>query len=162
RRSRTRKRRAKRCSQACPTTKSRPSRTATPRRCSTSRCPTCRSRSASAADPKRSEGMGLFDGKVAIVTGAARGLGRDYAEFFAADGASVVVADLDRDGAESAAKELSTNGASARAVAVDITDEASTLEMVADTIGALGAVDILVNNAALWGDLEHMAEGVLD
>jgi NAD(P)-dependent dehydrogenase (short-subunit alcohol dehydrogenase family) len=106
--------------------------------------------------------MGLFDGKVAIVTGAARGLGRDYAELFAADGASVVVADLDGDGAEATAKELSANGASVHAFAVDITDEASTLEMVADTISAFGGVDILVNNAALWGDLEHMAEGVLD
>ena len=104
----------------------------------------------------------MFEGKVAIVTGGARGLGRDYAEYFAADGASVVVADLDADGAAATAKALVDKGATARAVGVDITDEASALELVADTVGAFGGVDFLVNNAALWGDLEHMAGGVLD
>ena len=104
----------------------------------------------------------MFEGKVAIVTGGARGLGRDYAEYFAADGASVVVADVDADGAAATAKALVETGATAHAVGVDITDEASALELVADTVGTFGAVDFLVNNAALWGDLEHMAGGVLD
>jgi len=104
----------------------------------------------------------VFEGKVAIVTGGARGLGRDYAEYFAADGASVVVADVDAEGAAATAKALAERGATAHAVRVDITDEASALELVADTVGAFGAVDFLVNNAALWGDLEHMAGGVLD
>lgn len=106
--------------------------------------------------------MGEFDGKVAVVTGAARGLGRDYAEYFAADGAAVVVADLDAEGAEKAASALAADGARALAVAVDITDESSALELVTRTVDAFGRLDFLVNNAALWGDLEHMAEGVLD
>jgi NAD(P)-dependent dehydrogenase (short-subunit alcohol dehydrogenase family) len=106
--------------------------------------------------------MGLFDGKIAIVTGAARGLGRDYAEFLSADGAAVVIADLDAQGAETAAKELGSAGAQAHAVTVDITDEASALDLVADTARTFGGVDFLVNNAALWGDLEHMGDGVLD
>jgi len=104
----------------------------------------------------------MFDGKVAVVTGAARGLGRDYAEYFAADGAAVVLADVDAESAAAAAKVLADGGARAQAVAVDITDEASTDALVAATVDLFGGVDFLVNNAALWGDLEHMADGVLD
>jgi 3-oxoacyl-[acyl-carrier protein] reductase len=103
-----------------------------------------------------------FDGKVAIVTGAARGLGRDYAEFFAADGASVVLADIDGDGAARSADELAADGAKTLGVTVDITDEPSADAMVAAAVSQFGGVDFLVNNAALWGDLEHMADGVLD
>jgi NAD(P)-dependent dehydrogenase (short-subunit alcohol dehydrogenase family) len=106
--------------------------------------------------------MTMFDGKVAVVTGAARGLGRDYAEHFAADGAAVVLADVDADRAEAAAKALADRGARAHAVAVDITDESSALDLVGATVGRFGGLDLLVNNAALWGDLEHMADGVLD
>jgi NAD(P)-dependent dehydrogenase (short-subunit alcohol dehydrogenase family) len=104
----------------------------------------------------------VFEGKVVVVTGAARGLGRDYAEFFADDGASVVVADIDAEGAVATAKALSENGAQVHGAAVDITDESSALEMVTDALRAFGGIDFLVNNAALWGDLEHMAGGVLD
>ena len=106
--------------------------------------------------------MHSFDGKVAIVTGAARGLGRDYAEMFAADGASVVLADIDGDGAAQAAKDLEASGSKALGIAVDITDEGSAEAMVREAAAAFGGVDYLVNNAALWGDLEHMADGVLD
>jgi acyl-CoA reductase-like NAD-dependent aldehyde dehydrogenase len=52
----------------------------------------------------------LFDNKVAVITGAARGLGRDYAAFFAADGATVVIADIGEAGAKNAAEELSASG----------------------------------------------------
>jgi len=103
-----------------------------------------------------------FDSKVAIVTGAARGLGRDYAEFFAADGASVVLADIDGDGAARSADELAADGAKTLGVTVDITDEPSAEAMVAAAVSEFGGIDFLVNNAALWGDLEHMADGVLD
>jgi 3-oxoacyl-[acyl-carrier protein] reductase len=106
--------------------------------------------------------MARFEDKVVIVTGAARGLGRDYAECFAADGASVVVADIDGDGADEVARALRESGARAHGIGVDITDESSARDMVADAARELGGVDVLVNNAALWGDLEHMAEGVLD
>jgi NAD(P)-dependent dehydrogenase (short-subunit alcohol dehydrogenase family) len=104
----------------------------------------------------------MFAGKVAVVTGAARGLGRDYAEYFAADGAAVVLADVDAESAAAAAKALAETGVQAHAVAADITDEKSALELVAATVDRFGGLDFLVNNAALWGDLEHMAEGVLD
>jgi len=106
--------------------------------------------------------MSRFDGKVAIVTGAARGLGCEYARMFAADGASVVLADIDGDGAARSADELAANGAKTLGVTVDITDEPSADAMVAAAVSEFGGIDFLVNNAALWGDLEHMADGVLD
>ncbi len=106
--------------------------------------------------------MGVFEGKVAIVTGAARGLGRDYAEFFTEDGAAVVLADVNGEGAEQAAKELTQKGARAIGVQVDVADDASVDAMVASVTEELGGIDFLINNAAIWGDLQHSFQGVLD
>jgi 3-oxoacyl-[acyl-carrier protein] reductase len=106
--------------------------------------------------------VGEFDGKVAIVTGAARGLGRDYAEFLAEDGGAVVLADVNGEGAERSTKELEQKGARAIGLQVDVTDAASVDAMVATTVTGLGGIDILINNAAIWGDLEYSFQGVLD
>jgi len=95
-----------------------------------------------------------FEGKVAIVTGAARGLGRDYARSFAAEGASVVIADVLGDLAEETAAEIRKTGAKALAVSVDVSDLASTRAMADQAAETFGRLDILVNNAAIWGDLE--------
>ncbi|MGE0795993.1 MAG: SDR family NAD(P)-dependent oxidoreductase [Acidimicrobiia bacterium] len=89
-----------------------------------------------------------FDGRVVIVTGAARGLGRDYARYFAEDGASVVLADLEP--ATAALEAVASTGASCLAVPLDVTDDASTAAMVDRVVQAFGRIDVLVNNAGLW------------
>ena len=96
------------------------------------------------------------DGKVAIVTGAGgRGnsIGRAYALGLAEAGASVVVADLNGDGAERVAEEIGTAGGKAIAVQVDITSPDSVNAMAQAAKAAYGGVDILVNNAALMVEI---------
>lgn len=99
-----------------------------------------------------------LDGKVAIVTGAGgRGnsIGRAYALGLAQAGASVVVADLNLEGAQAVADEITASGGNAVAVQVDVADEASTLAMGDAACDAFGGVDILVNNAALMVDISY-------
>jgi NAD(P)-dependent dehydrogenase (short-subunit alcohol dehydrogenase family) len=85
-------------------------------------------------------------GKVAIVTGAASGMGRETARYFAAAGAAVVCADWNGPGAEAIAAEL---GGKSIPVTVDVSDEASVIAMMDRVKAAFGRLDILVNNAAL-------------
>jgi NAD(P)-dependent dehydrogenase (short-subunit alcohol dehydrogenase family) len=89
--------------------------------------------------------------KVAIVTGAAMGIGRAIAEGLATAGASVVIADVK--GAEETAGELVKAGHNAMSVEVDVTSEEATRRMVDQTIERFGAVDILVNNAGIYSSL---------
>lgn len=92
------------------------------------------------------------DGRVVIVTGAARGLGRDFARSFAADGYRVAVADVNVEGAGETAEEIEAAGGEVLAVPVDVIDDASTLAMAAAVDARWGRIDILVNNAGLFGD----------
>lgn len=94
-------------------------------------------------------------GKAVIVTGSGRGLGQEYAQMFAAEGAQVVIADVNRATAEAAAAAICDGGGTAIAVEVDVTDKASVDAMVVAAVAAFGGVHVLVNNAAIWGDLER-------
>lgn len=86
-----------------------------------------------------------FRGKRVVVTGAASGFGEATARAFGAAGAQVVVADIDRDGAERVAKDLP----SAIAVTVDVTQEQHLRDLMTATAEAFGGIDVLVNNAGL-------------
>ncbi len=106
-----------------------------------------------------------LDGKVAIVTGAGgRGnsIGRAYALGLAEAGASVIVADLNAQGAQGVADEIVAAGGKAAAVPVDVSDEASTLAMAASASAIFGGVDILVNNAALMVDISYDSLDTVD
>jgi NAD(P)-dependent dehydrogenase (short-subunit alcohol dehydrogenase family) len=90
-----------------------------------------------------------LDGKVAVITGAAGGIGLAIAEEFAAGGAKVVIADIAADRAELAAKEMTRRGGTAIGLAVDVADRPAVETLFARTEAELGPVDILVNNAGI-------------
>lgn len=98
--------------------------------------------------------MQRFEDKVAIVTGAARGIGEAYAKALAREGARVVVADLDDEGARKVVAEIEADGGEASSVTVDVSDPASTAAMSAATIERYGGIDHLVNNAAIYGGMK--------
>ena len=91
-----------------------------------------------------------LSGRVAVVTGAGRGIGAAYASALAARGASVVVADIDGEAASAYAKQLVSDGHTALGVTVDISDRSSTLDLAARVREDLGAAHIVVNNAAIY------------
>jgi 3-oxoacyl-[acyl-carrier protein] reductase len=93
--------------------------------------------------------MGKLDGRVAIVTGAASGIGRGIAEAFAEEGAAVALADKNESGAADVAREIADRGGRAVSIQVDVTDETAVAQMVERTLGELGGIDILVNNAGI-------------
>ncbi|MBF4160810.1 SDR family NAD(P)-dependent oxidoreductase [Nocardioides acrostichi] len=96
---------------------------------------------------------GRYDGRVALVTGAARGIGRAIASRFAAEGASVAIVDLDPAEAEATAETLPlSSGATAVGISADVSDPASVERAVAATVGNLGALHIVVNNAGVTRD----------
>lgn len=94
-----------------------------------------------------------LEGKAAIVTGAARGIGREYALRFAQEGASVAIVDLLEDGAKETAALIEDTGGTALAISADVTSEEQMAAAAERTVKELGQIDILVNNAALYGDM---------
>ena len=90
-----------------------------------------------------------FEDKVAIVTGAGKGIGRACAIAFAEEGASVVIADIDRDAGESAERLIEEAGGRALFVRGDIADEAYVKHLVGEAVKHFGGVDILHNNAGV-------------
>jgi NAD(P)-dependent dehydrogenase (short-subunit alcohol dehydrogenase family) len=97
------------------------------------------------------ERSAALQGRVAIVTGAAQGIGAEYARVLAGEGAAVLVSDVAD--AQPLAQGLVAKGWRAKAVRADVTDPRSVADMVEAAIDAFGRIDILVNNAALFGTL---------
>lgn len=91
--------------------------------------------------------MKRLEGKTALITGAARGIGLAFAQAYVREGAQVAIADIDMDRARHSANDL---GDAALAVEMDITDQASIDRAVAETVQRFGQIDILINNAALF------------
>ena len=89
--------------------------------------------------------------RVAVVTGGAQGIGRGIGLVLAQQGASVAVADLNRETAESVASEISDMGRKALAIGVDVTSRTSASDMAARVLEGFGQIDILVNNAGVVG-----------
>ncbi|MFQ3184254.1 MAG: NAD(P)-dependent dehydrogenase (short-subunit alcohol dehydrogenase family) [Alteromonas macleodii] len=95
--------------------------------------------------------MKRLDGKSALITGSARGIGRGFAESFIAEGATVAIADINLDAAKETAAML---GDLAYAVQIDVSDQASIDAMIASVVSHAGKLDILVNSAALFDAAE--------
>jgi 3-oxoacyl-[acyl-carrier protein] reductase len=94
-----------------------------------------------------------FEGKVAVVTGGRRGIGRAIAALLAGRGADVVIADRQADEAQTTAQEIAAaTGRRAIGLSVDVADNSSAAQMIDQSIAALGRVDILVNNAGVTRD----------
>ncbi|OOG81968.1 sorbitol dehydrogenase [Pseudomonas sp. A25(2017)] len=98
--------------------------------------------------------MKRLEGKSALVTGAARGIGRTFAQAYLNEGATVAIADIDLERAQATAAEL---GDSAYAVKMEVTDQASIDQAIAAVVARVGKLDILINNAALF-DLAPIVE----
>ncbi|MGH2725703.1 MAG: SDR family oxidoreductase [Actinomycetota bacterium] len=93
--------------------------------------------------------MSRFDGKVAIVTGAAGGIGEAYARALVAEGAGVVIADVDAERGEKVASDIG-----GLFVRTDVSDEASTQALAKATVDRFGGIDYLINNAAIYAGMK--------
>ncbi len=96
--------------------------------------------------------MGMMDGSTVVVTGGASGIGEAASELFAAEGARVLVADLDADGAHQTAARVAASGGEAVAHQVDVTDEDQVRAMVAAAVERWGRLDAAFNNAGIGDD----------
>jgi meso-butanediol dehydrogenase/(S,S)-butanediol dehydrogenase/diacetyl reductase len=90
-----------------------------------------------------------LEGRISIVTGGAKGIGRGIVEVLARHGATVVIADLDTETGQGLADALMREGASARALPLDVTSWEDNQRLVSDVLGEYGRIDILVNNAGV-------------
>ena len=95
-----------------------------------------------------------FAGKVAIVTGAAQGIGEAYVRALAAEGAAVVVADVNADKGTLVAKDIAAGGGRALFVEADVSSPESTHAMAEAAAAEFGGIDLLVNNAAIYGGMK--------
>ncbi|CAM5200380.1 NAD(P)-dependent dehydrogenase (Short-subunit alcohol dehydrogenase family) OS=Ureibacillus acetophenoni OX=614649 GN=SAMN05877842_11397 PE=3 SV=1 [Ureibacillus acetophenoni] len=96
--------------------------------------------------------------KVAVVTGAASGMGKAIAELYAKEGAKVILADYNLDGAEAVTNAIVANGGTAKAVKVNVAELADIENMIDTAINEYGKLDILVNNAGIMDGFEPVGE----
>lgn len=97
-----------------------------------------------------------FQDRVAIVTGGATGIGKAYSLAFAAEGAKVVIPDINESAAETVAAEINAQGGKAVSLRCDISNEDDTKRMAQTAIDSFGSIDILINNAALFGTISNL------
>ena len=88
-------------------------------------------------------------GRVALITGAASGMGKATAQVFAAEGARVIVTDINEDEAKNVCKLIESDGGEALAISLDITNEEQIKECIAKSIKSFGQIDYLINNAGI-------------
>jgi 3-hydroxybutyrate dehydrogenase len=93
--------------------------------------------------------MTSLDGKVALITGAASGIGKAIAELYAKNGAAVAIADINQQAADAAAAEINAAGGKAIGIAMDVTDEAAVNAGTDKVVAAFGRLDILISNAGV-------------
>ena len=99
-----------------------------------------------------------LEGKVCIVTGAAKGIGQAIAERYAKEGAKVVVTDVNEDGMNAVASGIQSSGGVALTVKTDVSKEKDVSQLFDTVITELGRVDVLVNNAGLISPMRHVLE----
>ena len=102
-----------------------------------------------------------LEGKVAVVTGAASGMGKAIAELYAAEGAKVVVADLNLEGAEAVVEGITAKGGTAKAVKSNVAKQGDIDAMIDTAVNEYGTLDILVNNAGIMDGFEPVGD-ILD
>lgn len=103
--------------------------------------------------------MGRLNGKVAIVTGGGRRIGKGVAKALAREGASVVIAEIEAETAEAAAAEIRETGGRALGIVCDVSKEDEVQRMVARAVEEFGPIDVLVNNAHKWTGPSPLEEG---
>lgn len=106
--------------------------------------------------------MGMFDGKVALVTGAGSGIGEACAKDLAIEGATVVVTDINREAAQRVAAEIEEAGGTAWARRLDAADPADNEAAVSETVSRFGGLQLTVNNAGIGASFEAAGELELD